>query len=46
VENGSGEYVEEQERGFFSPYTSLGAAEGDSGLESDGWTMDSAVVGA
>jgi len=46
VENGSDEYVGEQERGFFSPYTSLGVAEGDSGLENDGWTMDSAVVGA
>ena len=44
MENGSGEYVEEQERGFFSPYTSLGAAEGDSGLESDGFGRGGGVA--
>ena len=45
MENGSGGYVREQEQGFFSLYTSLGIAKGDSGLKNDGWTMDSAVVG-
>jgi len=46
VESGSGEYVGEQKPGSFSPYTSLGVAKGDSELGSDGWMMDSPVVGA
>ena len=31
---------------FFSPYTSLGVAEGGSGFENDGWVMDPPVVWA
>ena len=31
---------------FFSLYTNLDIAAGDSGLQNDGWMIDSAMVGA